>query len=224
MALLSSGPAAKGCQCRGSCTAGQRHRDLQKEPSVLLGTARTEAGCHSAPFLALLEMDVGKGVWRRGESRTRALGCVPRPATATSTEAGKQVSCADGKEQGSIREPELSVQQPLGGRVHPSPPSAPATHRGHEQAHAQLWGSAASSADGFWASSFPPSLGDKDLTVPMWHMQTLPKHNFWGHHEKTVHRHHHHAKDPAPSTLLMPGEAEKQDHGAEGLHGRGPPV
>lgn len=49
-------------------------------------------------------------------------------------------------------------------------------------------------------------------------------HNFWGHHEKTMHRHHHHAKDPAPGTLLMPGEAGKQDHGAEGLHGLRPPA
>lgn len=71
------------------------------------------------------------------------------------------------------------------------------------------------SAGSFWASSFPPSLGDKDLTIPIWHMQIFPKLSFRGHHEKTMHRHHHHTKDSAP--FWCPGRVGNKTVGRRSL-------
>lgn len=153
----SLSPLRRAASAGGAALLARGTGSSRRSTPIPLGTAGMEVGCRSAPFLALLEMDVEKGVWRQGESRPRAPGCVPRPATATSAEAGEQVSCAGRKQQGSTRESEPSVQRLPGRRVHPSPPSELARPMCSRGARLQAL------ADGFWASSFPASLGDKDL-------------------------------------------------------------
>lgn len=205
---LPSGAGEAALPARGTSSCGRS--------PVPLGAAGMEAGCCSAPFLAVLEVDVGKGVWRRGESRTRALGCVPRPTAGTSTEAGEQVSCADGKEQGSIREPEPSVPQPPGESssqpsfsshrtpgTQPGPRAARQTVSGLAPSH-QVQGTRTSPCPCATRKPFQSATPAATTRRPCTDTIT--------------------AKDPAPSALLMPGEAGKQDHGAEGLHGLGPPA
>lgn len=98
VALLSF--TNKGFWCQGSPTASQRHRELREEQPTR--HCRNGGSCPSAPFMALLEMwEREPGGERKAELEPWAVSPVQRQPPAL---------MPGEKEQGSIREPEQSVQ------------------------------------------------------------------------------------------------------------------
>lgn len=133
---------------------------------------RNGGGCHSAPFMALLEM------WEREPGGERKAE--PEPWAVSPVQSGQhqgvRAKCA----------------------VHPSPPPASTRHWGPGQVHAQLWDSAASSADGFWTSCFPPRLDGTRKPFQSTSSAALQ--------EKPWRRHPRCAKHPAPSHAREAGK------------------
>lgn len=98
VALLSF--TNKGFRCQGSPTASQRHRELREEQPTR--HCRNGGSCPSAPFMALLEM------WEREPGGERKAE--PEPWAVSPVQRQPPALMPGEKEQGSIREPEQSVQ------------------------------------------------------------------------------------------------------------------